>query len=30
MTLGHQKLDVYRLSIDYVAWVDGVITFVRN
>lgn len=21
MTLGHEKLDVYRLSIDYVAWV---------
>ena len=23
MTLGHEKLDVYRLSIDYVAWVYG-------
>ncbi len=21
MTLGHEKLDVYRLSIEYVAWV---------
>ncbi|MFO7818565.1 MAG: hypothetical protein R6V39_12920, partial [Desulfovibrionales bacterium] len=21
MALGHEKLDVYRLSIDYVAWV---------
>ena len=21
MTLGHEKLDVYRLSMDYVAWV---------
>ena len=21
MSLGHEKLDVYRLSIDYVAWV---------
>jgi hypothetical protein len=21
MTLGHEKLDVYRLPIDYVAWV---------
>ena len=21
MTLGHEKLDVYRLSIGYVAWV---------
>ena len=21
MTLGHEKLDVYRLSISYVAWV---------
>lgn len=23
MTLGHEKLDVYRLSISYVAWVYG-------
>ena len=23
MSLGHEKLDVYRLSIDYVAWVCG-------
>jgi hypothetical protein len=22
MTLGHEKLDVYRLSIVYVAWVE--------
>jgi len=29
MTLGHEKLDVYRLSIDYVAWVyekSGILT----
>lgn len=24
MALGHEKLDVYRLSIEYVAWVYGV------
>ncbi|NLA75104.1 MAG: four helix bundle protein, partial [Deltaproteobacteria bacterium] len=23
MTLGHEKLDVYRLSLDYVSWVYG-------
>jgi hypothetical protein len=23
MALGHEKLDVYRLSIGYVAWVYG-------
>jgi hypothetical protein len=25
MTLGHEKIDVYRLSLGYVAWVEGVI-----